>query len=298
MNSNQQLLDSQLRHKLLLLGFSKQVANEVVLFLRKTEPAIRRLILQQFTFKVTGRRLLARLRQTEARLRLLRGEGWARAKQHVTDAMEEMLDREPAQFEREAGTEFARSEKSNLLILAGTMVAGQTLKELLEQLEESDVRRHIVNLRIGVLAGEDVTKLLRRLTGRNALSNARLLDNVQAITATASSVLSDAVRYEMVRANRSVFDFEIWVSILDRRTTDACRKLHKKRFPVGEGPYPGYHIHCRSERVPQYSGGGSAKAEDYATWIAAQPLDVREYAGNEFSFANLKPLRLDDVYNE
>lgn len=300
MNSNQLLLDRTLRHKILLLGFSKQVADEVIAYLKHTEPAIRQLLLEQFLTKAAGRRLVARLRQTEARLRALRKAAWQNGKKHIRQAMEDIAEGEPDTFERHAGTELARPEKDNFPIglVSSTMIAGHTLQELLDQLEDNDTRRLVANLRVGVLAGEDVTKLMRRLTGRNAVALGPLRQQIEAVTASASSSIADAVRYEMVRANRALFDYEQWISILDRRTTQTCRKLHKKKFPVGEGPYPGYHIHCRSERIALSNSGGSARAEDYATWIAAQPEDFRRYAGTDFSFANLKPLGLDKVYNE
>lgn len=299
MNTNQEILDRFLRHKILLLGFSKHLADQIVAYLKQTEPEIRELLLAKFGLKVSGRTLLARLREAEARLRSIRGKAWKRSYEHVYAGLLEMAEEEPEEIRRTVGEPIPVPDKGRLPVLvASTLIAGQKLKELFQVLEESDVRRIITQVRIGAMGDDSITKLLSRVTGRLSYAAAAAGNAARAATATAVATISDAVRYAVVGLSAHLFDYEIWISILDSATTVECRKLHRKVFPVGEGPFPGFHYHCRSGRYALSRAGGAVAAATYATWIATQEANFRKIAGEEFSYNNLKSRSLDEAYED
>lgn len=294
MNSNQDILDSLLRHKILLLGFSKQVAEQVITYLKETEPEIRALLIKQFG--VGGQRLITRLRETEVRLRDIRRQAWKRAAEYVALQLLEMAEREHLSHERTFGVALTQPVKKNLEpVVVGAVIAGHTLGEWFDSLEAADTGRAIAQLRIGVIAGDSVTKLSRRMTGRLSLIGPAAYNAVRALSATAFVVVSDAVRNNMVAANPDLFDYELWVSIIDSGTTKGCFDLHLMVFPVGEGPQPGYHLHCRSDRIPLNNDGGKVAVATYGSWIVTQPQEFQSYAGKSFKYVDLKPIPISKV---
>lgn len=43
---------------------------------------------------------------------------------------------------------------------------------------------------------------------------------------------------------------ERWATVSDDRRCEVCELLDGTLWPVGSGPQPGFHDHCRCERVP------------------------------------------------
>lgn len=297
MVTNQSLLDSLIRQKIYLLGYSKQLAGEVVLYLKETEPEVRELILK--LFGVSSRRVITRLRDAESQLRQIRSRAWKRALEYITLQLLTMAEKEHEWYQT-AVAPFAVKpiDKKRIPALVSTaLLAGQTLKEVFATLERSDTDRAVAQLRLAYLSGdESVTKAMRRMTGSLSYVTVAANNAISTVTATAVVVAANAVHHAIVVANSDVFDTEVWISILDGSTTLGCRDLHLKRFKIGVGPTAGYHWHCRSDRVPYWEGGGDISAKTYAQWIASQSEDLEQYAGKEFSFAKLRPMKLTQIY--
>lgn len=274
MNSNQEILDGTLKHRILLLGFSKQLAEEIIAYLRRSEPEIRALLLKQFS--EGGFRLITRLREAEARLRVIRGEAWKQASEHASTRLQQMAEGEPESLERILGEPVSQPvKKDRTALVIGALIAGHTLAEWFTAMEAGDVNRSIAQLRIGAMAGDSVTKMSRRLTGRLSMVSPAAYNGIRALSATAVGNVSDEIRYV---ATKGMYDLEIWCSVLDSRTTEGCRKLDGQIFTVGEGIQPGYHLRCRSLRVPYFPGPKPS----------AQAFE-------NFSFADLRPIGLKDV---
>lgn len=298
LSSNQDIADELLRHKVYLLGYSKQLAGEVVLYLKQTEPEVRELILK--LFGAGAHRTITRLRDAEVRLRQIRSQAWKRALEYITLRLLEVAEKENEWRSQVLGNSVSPLPKKSLSpLLAKTLVAGHTLKELFAGLERADGDRAVGQLRVGYLStDETVTKAIKRLAGPTSYLSVSVNNSLNTVSATAVVALAGGLNAALLEANGSAFDSELWVSILDGNTTQGCVAYNGRKFQVGDGPTPGYHFHCRSDRVPYQSDGGSVRTSTYATWIAGQPKDFQQYAGKEFSFAKLKPMKLTQVYKD
>lgn len=298
MSSNQDIADELLRHKVYLLGYSKQLAGEVVLYLKQTEPEVRELILK--LFGAGAHRTITRLRDAEVRLRQIRSQAWKRALEYITLRLLEMAEKENEWRAKVLANNMAPLDKAKLpVLLAKTLVAGHTLKELFASLERADGDRAVAQMRIGYLStDESVTKAMKRLAGPASYLSVSVNNSINTVSATAVVAVVGGVNAALLAANSAAFDSELWVSILDGNTTQGCVAYNGRKFQVGDGPTPGYHYHCRSDRVPYQSDGGSVRTSTYATWIVNQPKDFQQYAGKEFSFTKLKPMKLTQIYRD
>lgn len=295
MESNQELLDELIRRKVYLLGYSKQLAKETLAYLQSTDPAIRELVLKLYA--QGDSRTIARLRDAESRLYTIRSRAWKQAREHFYNQLEEMADLEEEAF-REDVEASKEPKASAATTVSSALIAGATLGEIFQALEDSDQRRLSAQLRIGYLSDEGPYKTTRRVAGPRSIVSATLNNNIVSVASTSITSVEDTVHNVVLKANPSLFDLEIWISILDSVTTLGCRKLHKKKFPVNEGPRPGYHYHCRSERVPYRTTSGPVTADSYASWHIQQPREFQEYAGKEFSYQGLKPMKLTQIYKD
>jgi SPP1 gp7 family putative phage head morphogenesis protein len=176
------------------------------------------------------------------------------------------------------------------------LIAGQTLKAWWKSLKDADIRRILNNLRVSVLGGETLKQLLDRLSGKLSSIKSAAKSQILAVANTAVMAATGAMRQMAVAANTVMFDWELWVSVLDSRTTRTCRDLDGQQFPVREGPQPGYHLNCRSDRIPISDGGGEYTIGSYAQWASLQPISFRRYAGEQnFNPKRLRSLSWQDV---
>ncbi|WUU86629.1 head morphogenesis [Acinetobacter phage vB_AbaSi_W9] len=68
----------------------------------------------------------------------------------------------------------------------------------------------------------------------------------------------------------------VWVSILDKATSDICRSRNGKRYRFGSGILPPAHYRCRSHIEP-YTGT-PPDDRDFDSWLSSQPKSVRDSA--------------------
>jgi SPP1 gp7 family putative phage head morphogenesis protein len=101
-------------------------------------------------------------------------------------------------------------------------------------------------------------------------------NHVDTVTRTSITHIADFVRSAYYQAN--ALTTEQFVAVLDSQTTELCRSLNGRRFPIGRGARPPLHMNCRSMRVvvlPEDVGGPMWEPEVYDTWIRKQPQAVR-----------------------
>lgn len=120
-------------------------------------------------------------------------------------------------------------------------------------------------IRRGVFAGENLSELTRRVRGtrESGFSDGLMSTstrNAEALIRTAVQSITNAARYETLRANDDVIGGQQWLSTLDSRTTEICMALSGQAWdfdgnPIGDTtqPFPGpppAHWGCRSTLVP------------------------------------------------
>ena len=121
----------------------------------------------------------------------------------------------------------------------------------------------------------------------NELTNTQ----VSKIRNQATSVIHTAISHVagIVSGNvQSVlFDYYVWVSVMDSHTTDICRGRNQKVYRLGKGPLPPAHIRCRSHTVPS-KGNNDTIAETFYAWLTRQPDDIQIETVGKNGYEKLK----------
>jgi len=132
---------------------------------------------------------------------------------------------------------------------------GRLLREWMASLEESQGRRVRDAVRIGLVEGESIPAIMRRLRGTRAN---RFKDGVleinrrsaEAVVRTAVTHTSNFARQRTFERNANIVKSVQWVATLDGRTTPICRSRDGRVYPVDSGPRPPAHVGCRSVMAP------------------------------------------------
>jgi len=132
---------------------------------------------------------------------------------------------------------------------------GRILSEWYTGLEGAAQDRIRSVIRSGVVEGQTIDQMVRRITGTQALQYKDGVMEVsrrgaEALVRTAVNHTANSARNELYGANSDLVKEIQWVSTLDSRTTILCASLDGKTFPVDSGPRPPAHINCRSTTTP------------------------------------------------
>lgn len=131
---------------------------------------------------------------------------------------------------------------------------GKTLKQWASNFKQRDIDRITDQIRIGVIQGDSIPSISRRIVGSRGLRGTDGVTelsrrNASAITRTAVTHFSNQAKKAFYLENQDIIGEEVYTATLDARTTAICRSLDGRRFKVGEGPYPPLHFACRSVRI-------------------------------------------------
>lgn len=180
---------------------------------------------------------------------------------------------------------------------------GRFLRDWAASLEKDRLRRVEDAVRIGLVEGETVDKIVSRIAGTRA---ARYADgvlainrrNAEAVVRTAVTHTTSRAREALYTANPNLIKGVQYVATLDARTTDICASLDGQVFDVDKGPRPPQHVNCRSTTAPvlasfkelgfnasEVSEGTRAsmngqvpESTTYQSWLKSQPAHVQTEA--------------------
>lgn len=180
---------------------------------------------------------------------------------------------------------------------------GKLLKEWLSELEAGKARRVRDAVRLGMVQGEPVDQIVRRIRGTRALNYRDGVMEIgrrgaEAMTRTAVAHTTSAARQAVYEANSEIIKAETWVSTLDARTCPTCQGRDGQQYDLGKGPQTPAHIGCRCVRVPvtkswrelgfdvdelppstRASMNGQVPAtQTYGEWLRKQPAAVQDEA--------------------
>lgn len=144
-------------------------------------------------------------------------------------------------------------------IVKSTPFEGRTLEGWAQTIADQDIRRMEAQIRLGMTAGEDSATIARRVVGSARMAGTDGVTqitrrNAEAITRTAVNFIANLARRKFIMDNAEVFSEEMFLAVLDSRTTPICRSLDGDLYEVGKGPIPPLHFGCRSTRVPVLDG--------------------------------------------
>lgn len=180
---------------------------------------------------------------------------------------------------------------------------GKLLREMVSELEASKARMLRDAIRLGVVEGQTIQEMARRVRGTRganyrdgimAISRRR----AEALVRTAVSHTTSAAREETYLANADILRGEAWIATLDASTCLSCQSLDGQEFELGKGPRTPLHIACRCVRVPltkswQEMGFGQGDLPEgtrasmngqvpasmtYNEWLKKQPAAVQDEA--------------------
>jgi SPP1 gp7 family putative phage head morphogenesis protein len=158
---------------------------------------------------------------------------------------------------------------------------GRLLREWVDGLDAGRFARLRDAIRIGVVEGESIDQIVRRVRGTRVLRfKDGILDisrrSAEAVVRTAVNHTATHARSLMYAENADVVESWQFVAVLDSRTTEICMGLDGQVFPVGEGPEPPRHINCRSTTVPVLKGEKPAERQTYGSWLKRQSAATQD----------------------
>jgi len=203
------------------------------------------------------------------RMRVVRNEGFVMAFNRLSANLGQAQAYE-AQFYTAMLRAMGQMVQPSTIVSGTPSVMGNTMDQWQERLFNNDMQRLKLGLNFGVRLGENEAALRARLLGQSALggiggaveATRRELDT---LVRTATDVFADLARVQIDTEN-ALTGREIYVAILDSRTTKLCTGLHGRTFKAGQGPRPPLHWYCRSTRVPLV-GKRTPFLPSYREWL-------------------------------
>lgn len=236
----------------------------------------------------------ARLAEILAAIQNIQAQGWASITQR-TEADLDALTHAEADFGFHMVRLAQAAPRSSAFIAApplSQVVAavrsrpfqGKVLRDWLVDAEAASRRRVREAITQGVIEGETVDQMVRRIRGTKA---ARYQDGIldisrrgaEAMVRTSVTHVASAAHEEVYRQNADVVKGVIWTSTLDSRTTMVCMARSEKVYPIDKGPRPPAHVNCRSTTRPLIApipGVAPYTAESYADWLRRQPAETQD----------------------
>ena len=136
-----------------------------------------------------------------------------------------------------------------------TYVRGKFVDDWFNNLFPSVVDRISTQINMGMVQGESIDQITRRIAGTSAtnytdgiLSTERR--NIEAVVRTSVGGINNSVRSELYQANEDIIKGVQVVATLDDRTCQICMALDGQELEVDNPNIPPYHWNCRCVAVP------------------------------------------------
>lgn len=310
MTATAQLIEIATRHQVYLERLKTGEANNFAAFLQRIDKSIRDRLLGQDLTDYTRSRLTRLLASTEGALHKIYDDyqeqlnvnlielaqyeaGFeARAMGGVIDGVEVVVPTD---------NQIITAVMSRPLSVRGTD-GGKLLEPFIKDWSAKEVQRTVGAIQQGFYEGQTTTQIVQAIRGtRKANYSDGILAitsrNARAVTHTAVQHASSQARQMTWERNPDLVQGVRWVSTLDTKTSQQCRSLDGRIFPVDKGPRPPIHINCRSSTAPKLpaefdifdegatrasvgpNGGGQVPAgQTYYDWLKQQPRAFVETA--------------------
>ena len=165
---------------------------------------------------------------------------------------------------------------------------GEIVRTALEKISARQAELFSVAVRNGLIEGQSVNAIVRRLKGRLTKEQRGSIDTIIAAGGQATSIPNNQIRAivrttvnqvataadQIIAAeNPDLTEKYRYTAVLDSRTSPICRALDGKVFVHGKGPLPPQHFNCRSVYVNIPIGlerEFREAREDYGEWLNKQ----------------------------
>lgn len=257
MHLNQEIFDRQVSHAIYLERYKTQLARDIIKLVKATESDVRKRLERRLSAIVTsgfdtGPESTRRLRTLLAEVRKARRKGFDKAFQKIRLELTEFAAYE-AGFQAQLLTNalsisLAVNTPTASRIVSAVManpMDGVPLREHVKNMRDADVRRINQQIRLGLVSGDTLPQIVRRVVGEGSVT-ARAKNDVEAVVRTAVNHASNQARDAFAKVNTDIVKGVMWVATLDTRTTTICLDLDGDIFPVDSGRRPPAHYRCRS----------------------------------------------------
>lgn len=293
--ANEQIRDALIRHQIAATRAARTLADDVVAIVNRAEQQLRARIEQRVGRIIdrglgAGRDAAELLAALDREIAEILGEVYG----DLLDMLQEFVERAaPAEAQHLRDLMQDLAPVLLLLLLPGvralrravldTPMQGRLVRDWVRDLEQADRARIMEQVNIGLVQGLPIGVILRSIFGTAKLRGA---DGVRQIARNIAATLGRTLlhhtlaqaRAALIAANPDQIRLELYVAVLDSRTTPLCASLDGNRYRPGVGPIPPLHWNCRSMRVPVLDAGALSgmRPANSATRQDLQGLSDRE----------------------
>lgn len=165
---------------------------------------------------------------------------------------------------------------------------GKLLGSFIEDWSTTERTRVAGTIRQGFFEGQTNFQIIKNIRGTKALGYkdgilATTDRNAATVVRTAVQHVASQARMETAKANPNIVKGIRLIATLDSRTSQICRSLDQRTFPVNEGPRPPFHPNCRTSfvlitRLSEMFGKGATRASKGADGAGQVNADVTYYS--------------------
>lgn len=236
---NQQLFDAMLRHQIGILRFDAGLRNRIWKLLDATEADMRAQISNTLRRNTAGTITAANQRRMERLIRTLREtrvNAWNLVGAAMFDELRDFAASEPLFMQSlmttiipvELGLALPDPARLRAIVSKGAF-DGETMTQMLSRMKSADVKRIEQGVRIGMVQGETIPQLSRRIVGTVSLGGTDGLTavarrNAATIVRTAVNGVGAEARRQFAEENADLAPMQLFMATLDTRTTPVCRK--------------------------------------------------------------------------
>lgn len=306
MAANQAILDATIRHAIFLEKLKAGEVGKFAPFLKEIDRSIRERLTQSDLTEYSVKRLEALLGEVDSLLLAIFVRFSAQLNLDLIDIANYEAEFEATSLARTAPIGLSldvvapttaairTAVLTNPLSVRGTG-GGKLLKAFIKDWTSAERERVTGTIRQGFFEGQTNFQIIRNIRGTKAAGYkdgilATTNRNASTVVHTAIQHVSSQARMAVAKANTDVVLQIQMIATLDSKTSQQCRSMDKRRFPVDSGPRPPFHPNCRttfilltnlSEMFAKGATRASAGADggqqvsadlDYYHWLQQQPV--------------------------
>lgn len=262
--ANELFYDMQVRHKIHLHQYSSHVLSKINKLLNASEQVLEEKLLVKLP-KINAlqtpeewKRLYALLEE----IKTVRSEVWGASYSIFEADMVSLAVQEPHSYALMLETALpvvltTTLPNVNMLkaIATSRPFQGRVLKQWADKMTSDDIAHIHKSIQTGMTLGQTTPQIIKDIIGS---ASAKGMDgvtqitrnNLDALVRTATNHVANSAQREFLSQNSDVIgDMDVYISVLDSRTTDGCKALDHKQFKRGTGPQPPLHFRCRGIRL-------------------------------------------------
>lgn len=309
---SQLVLDATIRHAVFLEKLKAGEVGKFGPFLKEIDRSIRDRLTQSDLSEYNVKRLEQLLKEVDSLLLSIFDRYSAQLNLDLIDIANYEAEFEALSLTRSApaGASFDVAMPTVTAIRAAVLTnplsvrgvgGGKLLKAFIKGWTVAERERVNGVIRQGFFEGQTNFEIIRLIRGtKSAGYKDGILSttnrNASTVVHTAIQHVSSQARMEVAKANTDIVSEIEMVATLDSKTSQLCRSMDKRKFPVDSGPMPPFHPNCRTTfilltRLSEAFAKGATRASvgddgpkqvsaslDYYHWLQQQPAAFQDVA--------------------